>query len=346
MGDDLQFNGFPQIAVSDNNLYLVWTNNATGNEEIIFRNDDISNNCRRLIAPDRYENLDNSTTRDVKSKALDIAFINPTFTLAAYDKAFYLFYSMYKETDSSNITDYTALLSSIVPPDDDDLSDSAYMRNHLKWLSPKSNIDILTDQDVDDGSLIFADNGINKYDIIMLSHQEYVTQREYDNLKRYVGNGGILFLLDGNVFYAEVTYDKNTNTVSLVKGHEWAFNGKSANWVSVEERWADETSEWVGSNYLCCFGDKIIFNNNPFGIKQLEEQYVTNPRAKILLDYNATEDTANPRDFVVATYELEYKNGKVIVLGPITDSFKGNDRFWRFIDSLLYQYGLRGDGTD
>jgi hypothetical protein len=43
---------------------------------------------------------------------------------------------MYKQTDSSNITNYADLLSSIVPHNDDALSNSAYMRNHLKWLSP------------------------------------------------------------------------------------------------------------------------------------------------------------------------------------------------------------------
>jgi len=39
-------------------------------------------------------------------------------------------------------------------------------------------------------------------------------------------------LLDGNVFYAEVKYDKSNQTVTLVKGHWWAFNGKSA-WNSM-----------------------------------------------------------------------------------------------------------------
>jgi hypothetical protein len=343
-GDDIGFNGFPQIALSDNNVYLAWTSNDTGNEEIIFKEHHISNNCTRLIRPDIYENSDNNTTRNVNSKTPNIAFINPTFTYAAYDKAFYLFYPLNKESRASNITKYKDLLSSIVPSDDESLSATSYMRNHLKWLSPNSNIDLLTDRDVDNGSLIFTDNGTNRYDIIMLGHQEYVTQNEYDNLKRFVATGGILFLLDGNVFYAEVSYNKNTNTISLVKGHEWASNGKTA-WPSVQERWAHKTSKWIGSNYLCCSGDKIIFNNNPFGIKQIEEQHVTNPRAKILLDYNATEKTSNPRNFVIATYELDYKKGKVIVLGLFTDYFEGNDRFWRFIDSLFYQYALREDSA-
>ena len=58
------------------------------------------------------------------------------------------------------------------------------------------------------------------YDILILGHQEYVTQKEYDNLKQFVSNGGILILLDGNVFYAEVNYFDNNNTISLVKGHD------------------------------------------------------------------------------------------------------------------------------
>lgn len=45
--------------------------------------------------------------------------------------------------------------------------------------------------------------------------------------------------MDSNAFLAEVKYDANTNKVTLVKGHSWAFNGKSA-WRSVKERWKNE----------------------------------------------------------------------------------------------------------
>ena len=100
--------------------------------------------------------------------------------------------------------------------------------------------------------------------ISILGHQEYVTQQEYGNLRHFVANGGTMIILEGNVFYTEVKYNKNMpdNTVTLVKGHSWAFNGESA-WRSVGERWAKETSEWVGSNYLYYSGD-IRFTNNPF----------------------------------------------------------------------------------
>ena len=50
---------------------------------------------------------------------------------------------------------------------------------------------------------------------IILGHQEYVTQKEYDNLKAYVYNGGILLLMDSNILYSEVKYSDKTKTVTL-----------------------------------------------------------------------------------------------------------------------------------
>jgi hypothetical protein len=96
----------------------------------------------------------------------------------------------------------------------------------------------------------------------------------------------------------------------------------------------------MGSNYLSCYSDDIIFKNNPFDIKHDEEQYITNPRAKILLDYDATENEPNPRNFTMATYEIEHEKGKVLTLGLYTDDLRENQRFWRFFDSLIFQYVL------
>ena len=98
-----------------------------------------------------------------------------------------------------------------------------YLSKNIKSLIPKSNIAFLTDADVDAGN-IFTKNK-NKYDILIIGHQEYVTQKEYDNLKQFVTSGGTMIILDGNIFYAEVKYDRTTHTVTLVKGHGWTFNG-------------------------------------------------------------------------------------------------------------------------
>jgi len=68
---------------------------------------------------------------------------------------------------------------------------------NFKLISPGSNITMLTDADVDNRS-IFENRGDNRsvdtnnnaYDLIILGHQEYVTQQEYNYLKKFVSNGG------------------------------------------------------------------------------------------------------------------------------------------------------------
>jgi hypothetical protein len=57
---------------------------------------------------------------------------------------------------------------------------------------------------------------ISMHLISILGHQECVTQQEYGNLRHFVANGGTMIILDGNVFYTEVKYNKNMpdNTVT------------------------------------------------------------------------------------------------------------------------------------
>jgi len=288
----------------------------------------------------------NSHTGDF-GKGVNIAVVMPTFTAAAYTNAFYVFYNKYiNVTRGVNITTDLNLLSSKVTNEPSSSASGLamlYLLSNLKWITPDSNVDFHTDQDVDAGS-IFQANGSNAYDVIILGHQEYVTQKEYDNFKQFVGNGGTMIILDGNVFYAEVKHDNNTDTVTLVKGHSWAYNGKSA-WRSVDERWKNETAQWVGSNYISGISK---FANNPFDYLPHEEEYTTNPKDVILLNYNATIPSNISRDIsnktgsiVVATYELNYLKGKVIALGFYSDDIITNGSFDRYFDSLLLQYAVR-----
>jgi len=336
----------PQIAISqDNNAYLVWNNNATGNEEIMLHKASPKN--MDLISPNSIQketDLPNNTTRYLPTmNPKRIALVERTFTDAAYDKSLYLFYNI-KHNQSSNITKYTNLFSSKVIKQHSILPEFEIIVNHLKWLTPQSNVTILTDADVHDNPSLFMHNGTIKYDVVILGHNEYVTQLEYNNLRQFVASGGLLILLDGNVVYAEVKYDKENQTITLVKGHRWEFDG-TFGLKSIDERWPNETTEWIGSNYCECHGDDIRFGNNPFGVRHNEEQYITNPGAKIILDYhayNVSKTKYLPRDFKIATYELDYEKGKVITLGLFTDdALFNNDKFKKFFDSLLYYYLFR-----
>jgi hypothetical protein len=70
---------------------------------------------------------------------------------------------------------------------------------------------MLTDADVDNGTIFkknsssdvsvnssssSSNNSINAYDLIILGHQEYVTQQEYSSCT--LANGGTMIILDGN----------------------------------------------------------------------------------------------------------------------------------------------------
>jgi hypothetical protein len=304
------------------------------------------------VAPEN----DNADISSQFGKGVRMALVEPTFTAAAYDNSFYVFYQKYSHVPAkTNITNDLGLLSSkvinypTITPTTKVHSAFAMLSllKNFRLISPDSNITVLTDADVDNGSIFEnrgGDRGVdinnNAYDVVILGHQEYVTQQEYNYLKDFVSNGGTMFLLDGNVFYAQVKFVHNTNTVTLVKGHGWAFNGKSA-WKNVSERWAKETSEWVGSNYLCYSCD-ITFANDPWEYRHHEEQYITNNNDKILMNYNASLlhypiPSLRP---VIAAYELNYQKGKVISLGIYSDDIMMNERFDKYLDNLVLQDSL------
>jgi len=179
---------------------------------------------------------ENNSHTNEYGKGIKIALINPSFTSAAYNNSYYNFYEKYANTPSRvNITSDPNLLSSGVSSNQKELSSASgmvYLLKNIKWLTSQSNITLLTDANVDNGNIFNKNNNSsssnlsyvsnssnrnsssNAYDLIILGHQEYVTQQEYDNLKHFVANGGTMIILDGNVFYAEVKYEKSTHTVN------------------------------------------------------------------------------------------------------------------------------------
>jgi hypothetical protein len=227
---------------------------------------------------------------------------------------------------------------------------------HIKELLPNADVVILTDGDIHEGQANSSDSGIS-FDILILGHNEYVTQQEYNNLKNFVANGGILVCLDGNILYCEVSYNKDAQTVTLVRGHRWVFDGQKAYWYKPEkyfedsgERWQEETSRWLGSNYAY-FADihghrkgfAYYLSNRLIDIFEyipLEDQYITNyDGINIIQDWGAK--SAFPgvplvhRDLKIACYEKTYGKGKSIVFGIYSDIIIDNPEFLKFFDGVL-----------
>jgi hypothetical protein len=264
-----------------------------------------------------------------------LAFVMPSFTMAAYDFSFYEFFRMYPDIKAGEfVTSDIVLLSADVPSREESFNNHKsfglhQLREYTSELLPNADIDYLTDIDIHDGIIFDQFDNKNLYDILILGHSEYVTQNEYSNLKKFVENGGTIILLDSNTFYAEVDYDPVNNKISLVKGHYWAFDGERA-WRAVKERWADETSEWAGSNFGCssCI---ITFNNNPFSYTHHEENYLTNPNSRILIDFRAQ----SAYNYLIAAYELRSGLGKVVGLGIFGSDVAGNENFSQFYKDII-----------
>jgi hypothetical protein len=88
----------------------------------------------------------------------------------------------------------------------------------------------------------------------------------------------------------------------------------------------------VGSNYLC-YSCNIKFENNPFGYRHHEEQYITNSHDIILYKYQTTDNK-----HIVATYELDFKKGKIVALGIFADDVERNPAFDKYFSLLVMRY--------
>jgi len=311
-----------------------------------------------VILDDIFTKKTLNSHKETSGKKLH-AFLYPTFTSGVYNlDSFYFFYSKYSgATSSEEITTDLDLLTGKVPS----VPDVGYFQPLLELVQeydPGSDVSIITDNYVHNG-LIFNENGDNLYESLFVLHDEYVTQESYENLKKFVQNGGVIVFLDGNIFYGEVELDEENCTVTLVKGHDWEFDGQVAK-KSVSERYFDENQTWMGSNFIINQLDsEVIFGNNPFDYRHFEENHLTNPKALILIDYLAEflYEKTNPDESIedielkldesnnknsnfvdsprVATYELDYGKGKVIMMGIYAERLSENTEFQKFFQKIV-----------
>lgn len=132
-------------------------------------------------------------------KPKDIVFIYPSFTQAAYGpNGFYDYYK--KQCDSRCLT--------VSIPDK--VSGSQASSIVSAWILKLLDYPYVKDQDVDKNPDI-----LKQYKRVIVLHNEYVTQREFDAI---TSHPNVIFLYP-NALYAKVDTNYDNNTITLVHGH-------------------------------------------------------------------------------------------------------------------------------
>lgn len=128
-----------------------------------------------------------------------IVYIYPVFTQAAYGvKGFYDYYN--KKCDTSCLT----------VPIPNKIQGSYASSISTAFVLTLLNYSSINDIDIDKNPDI-----LKKYDKVIVLHNEYVTQKEFDAITHHPN---VVYLFP-NALYAKVNTDYNKGTITLVRGH-------------------------------------------------------------------------------------------------------------------------------
>jgi hypothetical protein len=291
-----------------------------------------------------------------------IGVVLPTFTAAAYNFVHPNYYDWYNEyysenTNPSGVTADLTDLTAVVPTTHAQLTnpnilyvpEAQKLCNHLLATRPSDTITTLTDIDIHNGAQA-------NYDILLIFHEEYVTSEAYNNFQSFVTQGGVLVAMDGNVFFARVSYNPSAQTITLVSGHYWQqvtnANGEKVAKAGPGEYWKSSTREWFGSNSdaapdisdYAYLGTTLGYNPFAYPVHPntsgVENQYRSNPRDVVLVDYEASVSPSTHYLGPISTYYLDSGKGRSLVFGLFTDVIQSNPVFLSFFDQIFQDYGV------
>jgi hypothetical protein len=167
--------------------------------------------------------------------------IYPTFTSAAYSEpGFYTFFR--GECDESCITDLSFDTPTLH-------FTSSSIGTQLLYLL---GYDFLVDETVDKNPKI-----LEKYDTVILLHNEYVTKKMFDAISTHPN---IIYLYP-NALYAEIDVNYDDNTMTLIRGHNYPeFEIKNGFNYEIEQRFHDYEYD------TDCFDWKFIEFENGYAL--------------------------------------------------------------------------------
>jgi len=181
----------------------------------------------------------------------NIIVIYPIFTSAAYsDNGFYDYYS--GDCDKS-------CLNNISFENPEFTYEASGITTQILHIL---GYDFITDIDVDKNPEI-----LQKYETVILLHNEYVTQKMFDSISSHPH----LIFLSPNALYALIEVNYDNNTITLIRGHDYPPGVSNAFGYEIEEKFHEyeydgeclnwEFIEIENGYHLNCYPDGSIHNN-------------------------------------------------------------------------------------
>jgi hypothetical protein len=184
------------------------------------------------------------------NQAHNTVVIYPTFTESAYNKGG--FYDYYEQK-----CDQSCLTIPISTGFDGEYSSSRAAFNSLRLLGYHYITDVDVDRDPD---------VLQKYDKVILLHNEYVTENEFAAITKHPK---VVYLYP-NALYAKVSSDYTNNTITLIRGHGypsheirngfgWEFDNSHLEYDNTCMNW--EFYKVDNGIMLDCYPEYIIFKD-------------------------------------------------------------------------------------
>ena len=172
--------------------------------------------------------------------------IYPIFTSSAYSSPG--FYDYYKKN-----CDESCLTTNIEVTFDYNASGVGIQILSLLGYEVINDIQVNNDPDI-----------LKKYDKVILLHNEYVTQTEFNAI---INHPKVIYLYP-NALYGEIAFDSEKNTITLIKGHGYPENkiSNGFNWEfdNTPMEYDTECKEWKfyeikNGVMLNCYPENIMF---------------------------------------------------------------------------------------
>jgi hypothetical protein len=182
-----------------------------------------------------------------------IAVIRPTFTFAAYQP--HGFYDYYRGNCKAR-----CLTVPLNPRERTGTMEYAGSNNALKKIESLGISDVLTDEQVAKNPSI-----LTNYSKIIVLHNEYVSQAEFDAITRHPN---VLYLYP-NALYALISYNPTAGTITLERGHGYGGINEAFGWkpsMSTKDEYNTSCKNWqlekaVNGVVLNCYPESDILHD-------------------------------------------------------------------------------------